>query len=435
VPAWTSKQGSVLTYNIGTIASGTSGQIIITDSVACVAGITGLTECIRASISPASNCVAENPAWDKSSMKVTGNCDNGNARFVIKNAGSGDMGSNLAFRIYVNDTLIYTGSYKLNSGDSLVVNYPTAGQTIRLEADQHALHPGKSRPRASIENCGVAATEVRGLIITAPQDDLDEEVASTCNMIIDSYDPNDKQAFPSGTGPAHNIPPGEELEYVIRFQNTGTDTAYTVTVVDTLDSGLDVASFTKGASSHPYTLGISGKGQAVLSFRFDQINLPDKTTDELNSNGLVSFRITVPSSAAIGTVIKNKAHIIFDYNDPVITNETMHTVDTVTYKDFSKGSAVTFGSTTLDGLNSKRSKQTAKIYPNPTAGMITVEMPEPGNNTEMRILSLVGSLQKTVALSSSVQQVNLEDLNQGMYLYEVWQNGERKAGGKLQIWF
>jgi hypothetical protein len=62
-------------------------------------------------------------------------------------------------------------------------------------------------------------------------------------------------------------------------------------------------------------------------------------------------------------------------------------------------------------------------------------MPEAGNNMEMRILSLVGSLQKSVTLSSSVQQVNLEGLSEGMYLYEVWQNGERKAGGKLQIWF
>jgi hypothetical protein len=172
----------------------------------------------------------------------------------------------------------------------------------------------------------------------------------------------------------------------------------------------------------------------VFSFRFDQINLPDKTTDELNSSGLVSFRIAVPSDAAIGTVIKNKAHIIFDYNTPVITNETMHTVDTVTYKDLSKGSAVVVGVVST-GLIGKKFSQTAKIYPNPTAGIITVEMPEAGNNMEMRILSLVGSLQKSVTLSSSVQQVNLEGLSEGMYLYEVWQNGERKAGGKLQIWF
>jgi uncharacterized delta-60 repeat protein/uncharacterized repeat protein (TIGR01451 family) len=434
IPAWTSKQGSTLTYNIGTITSGTGGQITITDSVACVAGITGLTECIKASLSPASNCIPQNPGWDQSSMKVTGNCISGSAHFNITNDGSGNMADSLQYRIYVNDTLIFTGNYKLKSGETLNLDYPAAGQTIRLEADQHALHPGKSRPRVTIENCGIASPEVRNLIITAPQDDLDEETAIACNLIRDSYDPNLKQAFPTGIGAAHNLAPGEEIEYVIHFQNTGTATAYTVTVVDTLDAGLDVASFTQGASSSPYTLSISGKGEAVLTFRFDNINLPDSTTNNLASSGLVSYRMTVPSSAAIGTVIKNKAYIFFDYNAPVITNETMHTVDTITYKDLSKGSAVQIGSV-VTGLTGKKIIQAAKIYPNPTTGIITVEMPETGSNSELRIMSLVGVQQKSVPLSSAIQQVSLEGLSQGMYLYEVWQNEERKAGGKLQIWF
>jgi uncharacterized repeat protein (TIGR01451 family) len=251
-------------------------------------------------------------------------------------------------------------------------------------------------------------------------------------MITNSHDPNEKQATPSGIGAAHNIAPGEEIEYMISFQNTGNDTAYTVTVVDTLDAGLDVASFTQGASSNPFTLSISGKGQAVLTFRFDNINLPDSTTNTLASSGLVSYRMTVPSNAAIGTVIKNKAYIYFDYNAPVVTNETMHTVDTITYKGLSKGSAVQVGAVTT-GLTGKKIVQAAKIYPNPTAGLITVEMPETGSNSELRIMSLVGVQQRSFPLSSAIQQVSLEGMNQGMYLYEVWQNGERKAGGKLLV--
>jgi uncharacterized repeat protein (TIGR01451 family) len=435
-PIWTSMQGSVLTYNVGTIQAGESGKIIITDSVDCAVDLSHQVECIKATISPSSNCIPDNPVWDHSSMQVSGSCINGYALFVIKNHGNGNMTDSLEYRFYVNDTLIFAGNYKLNSGDSLMVNYPAVGQSIRLEADQPPLHPGKSHPRAIVENCGtpISGTSTTGLVTTAPLDDLDEEVAFTCPEITNSHDPNEKLAIPSGIGASHNIVPGKEIEYVIGFQNTGNDTAYTVIVVDTLDAGLDAASFKQGTSSHPYTLNISGKGQAVLTFRFDQINLLDSTTNLLESNGLVSYRISVPSNASIGTVIKNKAYIYFDYNAPIVTNETMHTVDTVSYKDFSKGSAVLVGAVTT-GLTGRKLSQTAKIYPNPSAGMITIEMPEVAGNSELRIMSLVGVQQKSIPLSSAIQQVSLEGLSQGMYLYEVWQNGERKAGGKLQIAF
>jgi uncharacterized repeat protein (TIGR01451 family) len=434
VPMWSSIQDSVLIYDIATIPDNFCGSITIIDSVVCGdESIRGLTQCIKASISPASNCVSENPAWDRSSMMVTGSCVNGNAVFVINNHGSGNMADSLEYRVYVNDTLIFSGNYKLISGEILTVSYPAGGQTIRLEADQHPLHPGKSRPRATVENCGVAASEVRNLVITAPQDDLDEEVAITCSTIRDSYDPNDKLAMPIGIGASNMVAPGTELEYTIRFQNTGNDTAYTVRVIDTLDVNLDAASFTQGASSHPYTLSISGKGQAVLAFNFYNINLPDITTDKLGSEGLVSFRITVPSNTVLGTQIKNKAHIFFDYNSAIITNETMHTIDNTVYSDLSRGSMVQVGQV-ISGVNKGYNKSSVKIYPNPSSGIITVELPASGNNSEIRIISLTGVIQKSVMLSNSaVQQVNLEGIPQGMYLYEIREEGERKAGGLLQV--
>jgi uncharacterized repeat protein (TIGR01451 family) len=431
VPAWTSRNGNILSYDIGTLSANACEGITITDSVSCVTGITGLTECIKASISPASDCTPENPLWDKSSINVTGSCSSGTAVFTIANGGTGDMGGANEYRVYVNDTLIYTETFQLNSGQSFTISYPAQGQTIRLEADQSSYHPGNSHPRSTVEGCG--GIGITGLVTTSPQDDLDEKTAITCNVIRDSFDPNDKQALPSGIGSAHSIPPGEEIEYIIRFQNTGTDTAYTVIVIDTLDTNFDAASFIQGASSHPYTLGISGKGQAVLKFTFKNINLPDSTANKLASNGLVSFRIKVPSSASIGTVVKNKAYIYFDYNDPVVTNETMHTVDNAVALDYSKGAYVQESSVT-SSIRAKSVLETIKIYPNPTQGIVTVEMPEKNSNTELRIFSSIGVLLKTIPLNPvSLQQVSLEGLSQGMYLYEVKKNGERKAGGLLEI--
>ena len=227
------------------------------------------------------------------------------------------------------------------------------------------------------------------------------------------------------------IEPGTELEYVIRFQNTGTDTAYTVKVVDTLDTAIDPSSFTEGVSSHPYTLEISGKGQLVVTFNFYNINLPDSTIDKAGSQGLVSFRITIPASSPLGTVVRNRAYIYFDYNSPIITNETMHTVDNSVENDLSKGSLVQVGTTT----NLKNTfKNNLKVYPNPSEGIIIVELPETTGIMEMRIVSLVGIVQKTIKLNSAdKQEVNLNGITEGLYVYEILQNGERKAGGMLQV--
>ncbi|MCB0556652.1 MAG: hypothetical protein KDD02_24110, partial [Phaeodactylibacter sp.] len=64
---------------------------------------------------------------------------------------------------------------------------------------------------------------------------------------------NDKQGFPRGYGDEHYIYPGTDLEYLVRFQNTGNDTAFLVVIRDTLSEFLDIATVRPGAASHPYT--------------------------------------------------------------------------------------------------------------------------------------------------------------------------------------
>ena len=49
------------------------------------------------------------------------------------------------------------------------------------------------------------------------------------------FDPNDKEVTPEGAGPDHLTQISDELEYRIRFQNTGNDTAFDVTIYDRLD--------------------------------------------------------------------------------------------------------------------------------------------------------------------------------------------------------
>ncbi|HMC96487.1 MAG TPA: hypothetical protein VKG92_02455, partial [Flavobacteriales bacterium] len=107
------------------------------------------------------------------------------------------------------------------------------------------------------------------------------------------------------------------LDYTIRFQNTGTDTAFTVVVSDTLPPELHASSFIAGAASHPYTYTLTGSGE--LTFRFENILLPDSNTNEPASHGFVTFRIKPDETLMPGTEIRNAADIFFDLNEPVRT--------------------------------------------------------------------------------------------------------------------
>ncbi|MEL6866888.1 MAG: T9SS type A sorting domain-containing protein, partial [Bacteroidota bacterium] len=112
------------------------------------------------------------------------------------------------------------------------------------------------------------------------------------------------------------------LSYHIRFQNTGTDTAFTVVIRDTLDNDLNLRSLVPGPSSHAYELDVLPN--RVLEFTFNDIHLPDSNTNEPASHGFVFFDIEV-ANRSLGTRIENSVGIYFDYNAPIITNTVLNT--------------------------------------------------------------------------------------------------------------
>jgi uncharacterized repeat protein (TIGR01451 family) len=156
-----------------------------------------------------------------------------------------------------------------------------------------------------------------------PETNLANNIDSTWHIITGPFDPNAKTV----EQPAANFIPAMDglFNYTIQFQNTGNDTALNVEVIDTLDSDLDVATFVPGASSHTYTVDITGQG--VIHFYFNNILLPDSNIDEPNSHGFVSFQIHSKANRTHGTTINNTSNIVFDFNPPINTNTTTNTVD------------------------------------------------------------------------------------------------------------
>lgn len=144
-----------------------------------------------------------------------------------------------------------------------------------------------------------------------------------CQSNIGAYDPNDKRAFVNGQESSELLPSQvDQLNYHIRFQNTGTDTAFTVIVEDELSDLLDVASFKFENSSHPCSIALlpTASQRTKVVFTFDNILLPDSLTNEAASHGFVKFSIAPKAGLNPGTLIPNFADIYFDFNAPIRTN-------------------------------------------------------------------------------------------------------------------
>lgn len=146
-----------------------------------------------------------------------------------------------------------------------------------------------------------------------------DNTVSITDMVQGSHDPNEKEVYPSGGLTASDT----VLNYTVRFQNDGNAPASLVVVKDTLSPYVDPASVIPGASSHPYKFALSGNG--LLTFTFENINLPDSVHDEPHSKGFVNYTVHTKPNLPIGTQVKNTANIYFDFNQPVVTNTTVNT--------------------------------------------------------------------------------------------------------------
>jgi hypothetical protein len=198
------------------------------------------------------------------------------------------------------------------------------GQTVFSYTD---LQPGECR---SFDLTGIVPVDtqtqlgatVRGsATITPLNDDQPENNTDTfVGVIQGAYDPNDKTAFIEARTSGDYALEGETIEYRIRFQNTGTDTAFSVVVRDTLDhTKLDLTTLELIATSHPARFTLRGAGIAV--WQFPNILLPDSNTNEPLSHGFIRFRVKTRTQLGCDATTANRVSIYFDFNDPVLTND------------------------------------------------------------------------------------------------------------------
>jgi hypothetical protein len=212
---------------------------------------------------------------------------------------------------------------------------------------------------------------------------------------------------------------------LVRFQNTGNDTAFKVVVKDTLDKDLDLSTLSIEGSSHRYVYTLSGKNQAVLTFSFYNINLPDSTTDRVGSNGYIQYSIAAKANLAKGTNISNRAAIYFDFNSAILTNTTTNTMQDTVMTDRSlirnmlkTANGYTLVSTVTEQAESKQVKTKFELHPNPSNG--TVYLFTGKGTSKYCITDLSGKpMQEGQTDESGDVALHLEHLPEGMYLVGV----------------
>jgi uncharacterized repeat protein (TIGR01451 family) len=317
---FTALGGNFFRFQLGQVAPGDCGQFSLTVSVDCDSTVLGQTHCITGYAFPDTLCNPV-PGWSGATIEAGAECQDSLVRLRLRNTGT-NTSNTLHYIIIEDDVVLFQGKNQYDVNEELVMDYAPNGSTWRIESQQEPQHPFSNLALAFLEGCG--GYQSLGFVNHFSTNDWAPSINRVCVENIGSYDPNDKQGFPLGYGDAGRIRPGQELEYLIRFQNTGTDTAFTVVIRDTLSAWLDAASVRPGASSHAYTWSLGGPG--VLTFRFDNILLPDSNVNLAASQGFVSFTVQQQADVPLETQIFNAAAIYFDFNPPIITNTTRHTV-------------------------------------------------------------------------------------------------------------
>jgi len=384
------------------------------------------TLCVTAHIYPDSSCFPPDSAWDKSSMEVVGSCTGDSlACFTITNTGDpgeGDMQGTSEYRIYENNILVHTGTFQIDGGNGLMICWPANGNTIRLEADQRPGHPGNSHPQDNVELCG-GPPFITGQITQVPEDDADDFVEIVCAPVTSSWDPNDKGVLPEGlTTTYHYIDSTDVLEYLIRFQNTGNDTAFKVVIRDTLSPYLDITTIQPGASSHSYTLDIFGSD--VLQWTFENILLPDSIIDEPQSHGFVKFKIHQQPGNIKGTVIENNAGIVFDFNEPVITNTVFNTIGKI-------DSVITTGLPKIYDT-----EISVSVYPNPFNSTTTFEIRgiDESKSLTFELYNIIGEQVKVISnIRDNKFIISRENLQGGIYIYKINSDNGLIGVGKIAV--
>ncbi|HZH72773.1 MAG TPA: T9SS type A sorting domain-containing protein, partial [Mariniphaga sp.] len=214
-------------------------------------------------------------------------------------------------------------------------------------------------------------------------------------VVVGSYDLNDITCIEGEIVNPNYI--GEELHYMIRFENTGNFYAENVVVAVEIDAEkYDINSLQILNTSHSSTARITDN---TLEIFFNQIYLNPE------AQGNILFVVNTKDTLSEGDSVQSKADIYFDFNYPIITND-----------------AVTLFQATMS-IEENIKNIDLKFYPNPTTDYFNITSKAIIQSVELYDIS--GRLIRTSLVNDFETKQNVINLTNGVYILKIkTQEGE-----------
>jgi hypothetical protein len=237
--------------------------------------------------------------------------------------------------------------------------------------------------------------------------------ASNAQIVVNSYDPNDKMESHGSRLPFNQFSPDDYFHYTIRFQNNGTASAIDIHIEDFLDAKIDEETVLMESASHSYVMNRIGNH---LTWTFKNIYLPSSTVDATSSMGYVEFKVKLKPGFQTGDIIPNNASIYFDSNEAIITN-------TFNVKFTQPLSTLTFDDATLI------------MYPNPASTIVQLEVINSLERiSKITLYDMLGKAINEVSTpATDSATLDVTSLAKGVYLMEITADSNAKVTKKLII--
>ncbi|WP_053977651.1 BspA family leucine-rich repeat surface protein [Mangrovimonas xylaniphaga] len=217
-------------------------------------------------------------------------------------------------------------------------------------------------------------------------------------IVVNSYDPNDKQVLQGETIVMEQT--SEYLDYLIRFQNTGSASAINIRVEDELHDNLDWSTLSITSASHDYEVEITNGNE--VDFVFNGIYLPAESQNEPESHGYIAYKIKPKTTVQVGDIMSGNASIYFDYNAPIITNTvTTEVVDVLGVGEYNLSSFIT-------------------VYPNPISEGVYLEMNDGVELISAKLYNVQGRL--LLETKEATNYIKTEQLSSGVYMLRLETN-------------
>lgn len=261
--------------------------------------------------------------------------------------------------------------------------------------------------------------EFTTIIASSETDNFPEDNTYIYNQTLgDTYNANEKEVLQGAEISIDEVT--NYLDYAIRFQNTSTNTASHIAITDIINPNLDWNTIRIASSSHNFTTKITD-GRFV-EFLFENINLPTKQDDELESKGFIAFRVKPTSNLQVGDIFRGKTEIFYSFDGSPSTkggaslskanitftkSEVFNTVETTIVQ----GSTLSVSNNTFD--------DSVLLYPNPITNTFSIKVSNGIKIDKVSLYSVTGNeLFKTKALET----YSLENYRTGVYFVKIETN-------------